>query len=135
MNEFILKDVNSNTTITFFSDIPHGLVDYEVCNFVVSIKGDQLSATSNVCDIHPESWGKLFADIAENWQGWEGEKILESLEGHLKLTIKSNALGNIKVCVLLRNIDIGTEWLVENSVYLEAGQLTSIATDAKIFFG
>jgi hypothetical protein len=135
MNTFVLKDVNSDTTIEFSGEVPRGLVDYEDCNFVASIKGQQLSATVTVCDIHPDAWSKFFADIAENWQGWFGEKESESLEGHLKLTVKSDSLGHIRVRVLLRNVNIGGEWSVEDSVYLEAGQLAAIAMEAKEFFG
>jgi hypothetical protein len=135
MSEFVLKDANSDSSLTFSGEVPRGLAGYDGCYFRVVLDGHELSASVDVYDIQPHQWSAYFADLALNWRGWNGLKEQSSLEGHLKLTSSSDSLGHIRIRVVLRGIDAGSEWRAETSIYLEAGQLELVAKRAAQFFG
>lgn len=53
----------------------------------------------------------------------------------MKLAAGCDALGHIRLRVVLRNVEVGSEWRLECSVCLEAGQLEKFAQKAGEFFG
>lgn len=135
MGEFVLKDANSDSTLTFSGEVPRGLIGYDGCYFRVALQGSELSAHVDVYDIQPHQWSAYFSDLSLNWRGWDRLKERASLEGHLKLTSSSDPLGHIRIRVVLRGIDAGSQWRAETSIYVEAGQLELVAKRAAQFFG
>jgi hypothetical protein len=134
-DSFILVSVDRGTRLELRGPIPRGLEGYDGTTYVAALIGHPLSATVEVYDIQPHHWSRLFRDLAENWRGWEGAKGHESLEGHLRLTCTADGLGHITVRVYLRGDMMGSDWRAEDSIYLEAGQLDTIASAAEEYFG
>ncbi|BDU20127.1 DUF6228 family protein [Dyella sp. GSA-30] len=135
MIEFAIKDVDSSTVLQFEGEVPCGLTGRDGCFFVIRLVSIPLSAAVRVYDIQLGQWADFFADLAVNWQGWSGEKDHESLEGHLRLEATSDASGHIRLFIRLRDVEAGSNWLVETSMALEAGQLKGLADRARAYFG
>ena len=135
MAEFKLKDVHSDPELVFEGDIPRGLQGYDGCRFTVSLIGTPLSATVLVYDIQPQRWGDFFADLAMSWPGWDNKKECQSLEEHLRVAATHDRLGHIRLRVYLRDVNVGSDWSAETSIWLEAGQLEDVAKRARQYFG
>jgi hypothetical protein len=135
MDSFEIKSTDGDGALIFWGEIPRGLTGYEGCDFNVSLVSNPLSATLRVYDIQPQTWSEFFADIAQNWRGWEGKKEKESLEHHLRVVATSDSLGHISLRVYLRDVFSGSDWRAEDVISMEAGQLEAVAAQAKRYFG
>jgi hypothetical protein len=135
MTEFEIKDVNSNASLRFEGEIPRGLTGYDGFHFVISLSAMPLSANVSAYDIQPNRWSNFFADLATNWRGWTGVKDRQSLEGHLRLEATADLSGHIRLRIRLRGMEVGSNWLAEISIALEAGQLEDLANRARAYFG
>lgn len=136
MPVFLIKDVNSSTTLRFEGKIPAGLTGYDGCMFSASVSSHALSAATEVYDIRPDRWAAFFKDLALHWRGWQGVKDHESLEGHLRLEAETaDSLGHIRLRTCLRGIDVPDLWIAEISLVVEAGQLDDLAHRAGAYFG
>jgi len=76
----------------------------------------------------------FFADLAENWRGWDGAKAWSTYEGGLALSCNNDGLGHIRVAVALRGRS-GDGWLVQGNVPLDSGQLDHLSRDVATFLG
>lgn len=74
----------------------------------------------------------LFADLAEHWRGWSGEKVWENNEGTLRLAAVHDGAGHIQIEVHLTKY-AHQEWAVTGSVGAEAGALSELARQASAF--
>jgi hypothetical protein len=101
--------------------------------FRVTIRSHNLSGFTKVYIFDPFDYGltNFFKELAENWKGFEGEKIWESLEGEFKLVCTSDSLGHFEIKATIRN-NLGT--LSVKTIHVESGQLNKIAAEAKAFF-
>lgn len=136
MSGFLIKDVNSSTTIHFEGEIPSGLTGYDGCTFSASVSSHVLSAVTRVYDIRPDRWAVFFRELATDWRGWQGVKDHESLEGHLRLEAEAaDSLGHIRLRICLRGVDAPDLWVAEISLIVEAGQLEDLARRAEAYFG
>jgi hypothetical protein len=101
--------------------------------FRVTIRSQYMSAFTRVYAFDPFDYNltKFFKELAENWKGFDGEKVWESLEGEFKLACASDRLGHFGITVTIRN-DLDT--LSIKTIYVEAGQLEKIAAEVKTFF-
>jgi hypothetical protein len=59
-----------------------------------------------------EQLAKLFAQMANEWRGWKGEKIWRSLDGELNLAFRHDGIGAIGVKVRMRD-ETMVNWVVE----------------------
>lgn len=78
---------------------------------------------------------ELFVQMAEQWRGWDGELQWESSDGPtglLTLIAGCDSLGHICVTVKLR--DFLDRFRLQGEIWLEAGQLDSIAVKMKKLF-
>ena len=75
----------------------------------------------------------LLASMAENWQGWTGEKKWSSIEGEFSITCTHDKLGHISLDVEMHQ-DFEEPWRLRASLLVDAGQLEKIAKDANKFF-
>src|SRR5260370_41832297 len=66
-------------------------------SFTATVILDGLRASTRVYAYRFEGLVDLFADLARNWRGWEGEKRWESLEAELKLACSCDRLGHVQV--------------------------------------
>lgn len=102
--------------------------------FRVAIRSHNITAFSKVYVFDPFDYNlkKFFEELAENWKGFDGEKVWTSLEGEFTLTCTSDNLGHFAIESTIRN-NLDT-WNVRNTIYVEAGQLEEIASEVKKFF-
>jgi hypothetical protein len=75
---------------------------------------------------------KLFEQMANDWDGWDGEKSWGAMEGEYNLVATSSKTGHI---TLSAELEIYNTWSTTAHVDIEAGQLETIAKKAKRFFG
>ena len=135
-SELEIRCVRSDSRLVFSGEIPRGLSGYDGCSYDVTLHGRPVSTTVTVYDIQPQDWYKFFNDLSRNWRGWSGEKSKASLEGHLRITATRDSLGHVSLRVVLRDDFVaGSNWRVEYTLTLEAGQLERLATQAGRFFG
>ncbi|QSX99453.1 DUF6228 family protein [Janthinobacterium sp. PLB04] len=73
-----------------------------------------------------------FQDMADDWNGWKGEKKWGDLENRVLLTATSDSTGHIKMKVTLTGQDYDSELRV--NIMFEAGQLEGVARDVALFF-
>ena len=135
MNIFEIKSVDGDGKLIFKGAIPRDLAGYDGCQFEVALSSTRLSATVLVYEIQPQLWASFFADLASQWRGWKEKKEKESLEHHLRITATIDSLGHVSLRVFLRDPFCGSDWRVEDTIHVEAGQLESIAAKAKKYFG
>lgn len=129
-----IRCTTRDSRLIFSGEVPRGLSEYDGCTFEVALEDRLLSASVAVYDIQPQSWSKFFASLARDWRGWSDEKSHESLEGHLRVSATSDSLGHVSLRVVLRDDFGGSNWRVEDTLFLEAGQLERIAKEAGQFF-
>jgi hypothetical protein len=77
-----------------------------------------------------EQLAKLFAQMANEWRGWEGEKIWRSLDGELNLAFRHDGIGAINAKVRMRD-ETMVNWVVEGELALELGSLDGLAAGIK----
>ena len=135
METFEIKDAESSTVLSFEGRVPRGLTGYEGCQFLVRFSSNPVTATVLVYDVRPCKWGDFFRDMARDWKGWVGVKDQGSLEGHVSLEATSDSSGHIRLAVRLRGAEVRSSWFAESSIVLEAGQLESLASRARAYFG
>src|SRR5690606_1962935 len=90
----------------------------EGSNFVASVTGAPFigEVTTTTYFVGPPSL--LFRDMADNWQGWKGEKVWGALDGEFTLTATATSLGRIKVIVEL--VEMAGAFRLEATLALEA---------------
>ena len=132
MESFEVVSVQGDGKLLFHGAIPKGASGHDGCHFTASLISTPLSASVRVYDLEPAYWSGYFATLARNWRGWEGSKERESLEGHLRIVATTDSLGHISLRVYLRDVD--SDWRAEDVIVVEAGQLDSIAANAKNYF-
>ena len=79
------------------------------------------------------SLGAYFAELAESWTGWAGDKAWSSLEGELRLTAVHDGLGTVGLLTRLRAGPWefrSPRWLAEAQLLLDAGGLDALAQAA-----
>jgi hypothetical protein len=77
---------------------------------------------------------KFFSDLADKWQGWEGQIKWRSMEAELELIATSDLLGHIWICANVRPDAHPAKWRATASVMVEAGQLGQLSHDFSAFF-
>jgi hypothetical protein len=74
----------------------------------------------------------LFAELAEDWRGWDGERVWVSLEGELAARATHNGLGTVELVVTLGELEPKATgmWSAQASLFLDAGGLDRMAQEA-----
>jgi hypothetical protein len=70
-------------------------------------------------------------DLAKHWQDGESIKTWASDQGHMKLECTRNALGQVRLRVLLQGNREGAEWLAGGTLELATGDLEQVAQSAR----
>ena len=128
MDTIEIKSCDDATTLTF--KIVDG--NEEGSNFVASVTGAPFigEVTTTTYFVGPPSL--LFRDMADNWQGWKGEKVWGALDGEFTRTATATSLGRIKVIVEL--VEMAGAFRLEATLALEAGQLEKISKRVESVF-
>ena len=101
--------------------------------YSVRVEDDGLVATTRVDADSALTKGldELFADLATNWRGWDGEKVGGSIDDNLFLSCHADKLGHTFIAVTLSQ---SGNWTVEGKLQLDAAQLEPLAKQLKRFF-
>jgi uncharacterized protein DUF6228 len=72
-----------------------------------------------------------FSELANAWQGWEGEKVWEGLG--LRLAAKHDGLGHVRLdAILEEDYAMADRWRLRATLSLDAGILTQLAREARV---
>ena len=114
------------------SDLVLEFADVDGDGFRVSVIAHDHSATRRVwAHTDAAGLGRLFADAAREWSGWNGTKAWESLEGELRLELSTDRLGHVRLRVRIRSDPGGADqWQLDAELELDAGELDAIARQA-----
>jgi hypothetical protein len=102
--------------------------------YSLSLCGRAMTSTIRVCNSpYGESPSDYIAVLANNWQGWEGEKDWAALEGEYIMSAKADNTGHITLTIKVWSGNWEPFWSSEVAMIIEAGQLESIAREFKAF--
>ncbi|MFC3853238.1 DUF6228 family protein [Salinispirillum marinum] len=104
----------------------------EGSNFVASVTGAPFTGEVNTTTYFVGPPSLLFRDMADNWQGWKGEKIWGALDGEFTLTATATSLGSITV--IIEMVKMSGAFRLEATLALEAGQLENISKRVESLF-
>lgn len=103
-------------------------------SYRVSLESPLMRAIKDVenspYDVLLHDW---FQDLANHWNGWDGDKKWNAVEGEMFLIAKMSKLGHVGLKVTL-NVEGAGNWTAIAHLGIEAGQLEKIAKEAKQFF-
>ena len=124
-----LKSSNSDSAVEFS--------DVEGDRFRVSVVARDHSA-SRIVYAYTDAFGipALFGQAAQEWRGWDGGKVWQSIEGELQLALSHDRRGHVTLRIRLRSDPGGADsWMHEAEIGLDSGQLEAIALNAKTVWG
>lgn len=101
-------------------------------NFVASVTGAPFTGEVNTTTYFVGPPSLLFRDMADNWQGWKGEKIWGALDGEFTLTATATSLG--RITVIIEMVEMAGAFRLEATLALEAGQLENISKRVEALF-
>jgi hypothetical protein len=101
--------------------------------FRVTLKTENMMASLKVYIFDPfdKAFCRYFAELAENWRGWNGIKQWNSLEGELQISSESDSLGHVTMDITLESYG---SWKSQITLVFDAGQLDDISSKIKAFF-
>jgi len=74
----------------------------------------------------------FFAELAENWKGWDGEKVWRAMEDECRLNASMSKTGHV---ILKTTLNLYRyQWRAMPEIMIEAGQLDSIDKHVREFF-
>ena len=130
-----LKSAQDGTTLSLRDVTELRLRDSEGPEyFEVHISGPNVSAHARVYGYMSSGLPELFESLAQNWKGWDGERLWSSLEGEFSLSATADRLGHIWLGYRLRGDVGGQTWELKGRLLLESGQLDAIARDIRAFW-
>lgn len=113
--------------------------------FVLSnIEGDYFTAAYKSHDlfISRRVWGytdcellvDLFAYMAKEWKGWDGEIDWTSLEQEFSISCSSDQKGHIAVTLKFSQYEGAEPWEAQATLNLESGLMERASKDVRAFF-
>lgn len=105
-------------------------------SYRVTLRENEFEVSGRVYAFDPLDKGlsKFFAELAEQWTGWDGSKTWTSLEGEFKLECLHDRVGHVTTTATLRSNAYGHGWTGQIRFDIAAGQLEDIAAGVKRFF-
>lgn len=117
---------DARITLVFSEPQFHGALPAEY--LTVSVTGPDMSASRQVYagwDGGFTALAAYFTSLAEDWRGWQGERVFESIEGDLRIYATHD--GHVNLRVLLWESTVQHGWRMEVGVRLDAGEALSRA--------
>ena len=133
MDEFLIQSAVGGASLLFFGRTPDDR-DQPLVEIQVRLVDQNLSAASRVYAAHSHP-APMFAEMARNWAGWQGEVCWLSLERELGLRCSRDRRGHVTIRAELRSGVRPDDWRAEATIIVEAGQLERLARQASAFFG
>jgi hypothetical protein len=135
MDAFFIPSALGTESLEFYERTPTDR-QRPLERFKVVVTDHDLSAEARVYAGHADTNpAPLFAQMAANWRGWQGEIAWDSMEGELSLRSAQDKTGHVTIRVALRSGPLPSNWTVNATIMAEAGQLEQLALDAELFFG
>lgn len=133
MGTFTVQGVTRGT-LEFYERTPAD-TRLPVERFLVRLTDQDLSIMARVYatggNANPAS---LFAHMAAQWKGWQGDMVWASAGGEMSLSCRCDRAGHVFLGVVLRSGPTDNDWSVQTTVEVEAGQLDELASAAAAFF-
>jgi len=132
MSQFEIRSTDG--AILRFGDIRRLPEDngHRMGDLTVTLVSKPISAVCRVAYAELAGWSRFFADLAEDWRGWEGQKRWKEFE--LELSGTADGKGDVALRVVLQDRE-GRVWRAETLMRVEAGQLEDMAKAAADYFG
>ncbi len=138
MDSFQIESASGEGLLEFFERTPRD-PSKPLERFKVKVIEQDLYAVVRVYasleSVDEPSPTTLFALMASQWRGWQGEMAWGSLEEELSLRCSFHKSGQVPIQVRIRSGSSKGDWSVEALIQTEAGQLETIARQASDFFG
>jgi hypothetical protein len=131
---FVVKSVRGSHCLELSGPVQHGSDEYDVSTFTAALRGDRVNASVSVVDYNLSGWSELFSSLAREWRGFDGVKQNASAYGHLDLACTADFRGHVSIRATLRGDFENSDWLAEETIVVEAGQLEDLAQKAGSFF-
>ncbi|GAA1096793.1 hypothetical protein GCM10009668_11950 [Nocardioides dubius] len=96
----------------------------------VAVVGPDLRASRQVYAGWENGFSTLaafFADLADHWRGWSGQRVFESIEGDLRILATHD--GHVNLQVRLWETTEPHGWRVESEIRVDAGEALSRAAN------
>jgi hypothetical protein len=117
-------------------DLPVREAKGRVTTYRVGVRAPGLSSALEV-DNHPggEPPTQLFASMAAQWRGWNGELKWRALEGEYNLAASTDSSGHVTLSVTLTGSVEDGYWSATIPLSIEAGMLDRLDQQVRAFFG
>ncbi|AXB31532.1 MULTISPECIES: DUF6228 family protein [Vibrio] len=123
-----MKIISDNQLIIEFHR-PEFNLDGWMEHYTLSLSGRGMTSSVRVVNQpYGDGPSDFFKQLAEEWQGWDGEKVWSSLEGEYSMSAKSDLTGHVYLNFQIYSNLTEPYWSVQVVIILETGQLDSIAT-------
>jgi Family of unknown function (DUF6228) len=132
MDNFVIQSASGAGSLEFFERTPADRAR-PIERFKVRLTDLELSTVGRVYAITDPT--AMFAQMAANWRGWQGEFAWASEECELSLRCTQDRTGHVSIRVELRSGPTQECWAVQSTLMAEAGQLEDLALGAAAFFG
>jgi Family of unknown function (DUF6228) len=128
--EFSIRSSRDGVTLTLSNFVIEDPSEVSY-SFLVEVKNYEIRAEARSSSYMAPNFGDFFSSLAKDWKGWDGERSWATLEGEFELAATSDRLGHIQLRFFLRPAYTGLHWELRGALELEAGQLDSIAQEAR----
>lgn len=128
METIEIKSCDDSTTLT----LKIIGANEESSKFVASVTGAPFIGEVATTTYFVGSPSLLFRDMADNWQGWKGDKVWGALDGELTLTATATSLGCVTLIVEMT--ERAGAFRLQATLGLEAGQLETISKRVESLF-
>ncbi len=126
--------IQTEPNIKLVFDLPKHNEEGWLEKYQVSVVSAGMSAKIEAANPpYGDSPYKLFEHMADNWDGWDGEKNWGAMEGEFILSATFAKTGHMTLTVTL--LEAYNLWSVIAKFDIEAGQIEALAKKAKRFFG
>ena len=127
MNSVILKSSETSAEIEFFSRDK----DY----FSFSYRSQLIRFDKRVwAYTDAKFWVENARFMSENWKGWSGEVLIQSIERELVLSFTSDSYGHVTVNICVGEYDGPEPWKVEIELMATTSMMTAFYNDLAEFF-
>jgi len=104
--------------------------------YCVTLRANDFEVSTRVYAFTPDGQGlqSFFAELAEQWRGWEGTMAWSSLEGEFTLECQHDRIGHVLTTATLHSSTMPDGWTGQVRFVIAASELDSIAAGLAHFF-
>ena len=131
MDSLVIPSTDPDKWIELSNAEPKGLAT-PVETYVVTVQLRELRASTRPLDAHNDfardgrRLAEVFAEMAQQWRGWKGEKVWFTTDHEVTLTFRHDRVSRVRVDVDVKDSP-AANWEVKGELALELGALDRIA--------